>query len=232
MLAVEEKVLPCRVFRLGTMAYEEAFRLQLKLAEARGAGAIGDTLLILEHDPVITIGRSGKIQNILVPQEALRQKNIQVVFTDRGGDVTYHGPGQVVLYPILDLRPFRLSVPGYVYQLEEVVIRLLAHYGIAAGRVEKLRGVWVPQGKIAALGVHLSRWISRHGIALNVNTDLDAFRLIHPCGITDRPVTSMRQVLGRTLPMAEVESLMVRTFGEVFHCTLEEKSIEELEPFR
>lgn len=225
-------VYPCQAFRLGRISYDDALRLQNNLAQARGAGEINDTLLLLEHPPVITIGRSGKVQNILVPEDALRGRNIQVAYTDRGGDVTYHGPGQLVVYPILDLKLHGLSVPGYVWNLEEVVIRVLGHYGIKGERVEKLRGVWTPQGKIAALGVHLSRWISRHGLALNVNTDLDAFRLINPCGITDRPVTSMAKVLGRPVPMEEVQEYTLKAFTEVFHYALEETPLEMLENYR
>ncbi|MCX5908326.1 MAG: lipoyl(octanoyl) transferase LipB, partial [Deltaproteobacteria bacterium] len=182
--------------------------------------------------PVITIGRSGKMQNVLVSEATLKEKNIKLIATDRGGDVTYHGPGQLVVYPILDLKLHGLSVPGYVWNLEEVIIRVLAHYGITAGRVEKLRGVFVDGGKIAALGVHLSRWISRHGLALNVNTDLDPFRLINPCGITDRPVISMAKILDRTLAMEEIESLTLRAFAEVFHFSLGEQPLEVLEPYR
>ncbi len=232
MVTVTDKVFPCQAFRLGEISYNDALQLQNNLAQAWGTGGINDTLLLLEHPPVITIGRSGKVQNILVPEDALRGRNIQVAYTDRGGDVTYHGPGQLVVYPILDLKLHGLSVPGYVWNLEEVVIRVLAHYGITAERVEKLRGVWTPQGKIAALGVHLSRWISRHGLALNVNTDLDAFRLINPCGITDRPVTSMARVLGRPVSMEEVQEYTLKAFTEVFHYALEEKPLEMLGNYR
>ncbi len=206
--------LPCRAYRLGTIDYEKAFFLQNRLAQARGREEIPDTLLLLQHPPVVTMGKSGKAQNVLDPQ-ALERKNIKVIFTDRGGDVTYHGPGQLVLYPILNLRAHRLSVPGYVWKLEEAAIRLLAAYGIAAARIEKLRGVWVGQEKIAALGVHLSRWISKHGLALNVSTDLDPFSLINPCG-TGRRATSMAALLGRPLPMDEVEERMIQSFADVF----------------
>jgi lipoyl(octanoyl) transferase len=212
--------LPCRVFRLGTVNYEKALLLQNRLAEARGKEEIPDTLLLLQHPPVVTMGKSGKAQNVLNPQ-ALESKNIKVIFTDRGGDVTYHGPGQLVLYPILNLRAHRLSVPGYVWNLEETTIRLLAAYGIAAGRIEKLRGVWVGQEKIAALGVHLSRWISKHGLALNVSTDLDPFTLINPCG-TGRRATSMAELLGRRLSMDEVEKEMIQFFAEVFGLQISE----------
>jgi len=214
MTSGDKNLLPCRVFRLGTIDYEKALLLQNRLAEARGKEEIPDTLLVLQHPPVVTMGKSGKAQNVLRPQ-ALECKNIRVIYTDRGGDVTYHGPGQLVLYPILNLRARHLSVPSYVWNLEETTIRLLISYGIPASRIEKLRGVWVGQEKVAALGVHLSRWISKHGLALNVSTDLDPFSLINPCG-TGRRVTSMAVLLGRGIPMDEVEHKIIRCFAEVF----------------
>jgi len=219
----------CRAFRLGVIDYEDALQLQNRLAEARREEKIGDVLLILQHPPVITMGKSGKVQNVLDPQ-TLQEKKIKIIFTDRGGDVTYHGPGQLVVYPILSLRSYGLSVPGYVWNLEEMVIRLLARYGIPAGRIEKLRGVWVGNEKIAALGVHLSNWVSKHGLALNVNTDLDPFNLINPCG-TGRRATSMAGILGRELPMEEIESLMLQSFGEVFSVRLDAEPLKNLEPY-
>jgi len=203
--------------------------LQNRLAEARREEKIGDVLLLLQHPPVITMGKSGKVQNVLDPQ-TLQEKKIKIIFTDRGGDVTYHGPGQLVVYPILSLRVYGLSVPGYVWNLEEMAIRLLSSYGIPAGRIEKLRGVWVGNEKIAALGVHLSNWVSKHGLALNVNTDLDPFDLINPCG-TGRRVTSMARILGRELPMEEIESLMLQSFGDVFSVRLKSEPLQNLEPY-
>ena len=223
---------PCQAFRLGVIEYEDGLRLQSHLGKARGEGRVEDTLLLLQHPPVITMGRSGKIQNLLASETTLREKGIGVVHTDRGGDFTYHGPGQLVMYPILDLRPLRLSVTDYVWNLEEVVIRVLARFGISAGRVEKLRGVWAGPEKIASLGVHLSRWISTHGVALNVNTDLAPFRLINPCGITDCQITSMASILGRSLPMEEVESSTLEAFAEVFKYSLSEKPLEMLDVCR
>jgi lipoyl(octanoyl) transferase len=220
----------CTVFRLGIIDYEEALLLQNRLAESRREGRVGDVLLLLQHPPVITMGKSGKVQNVLAPQ-TLAEKRIKVIFTDRGGDVTYHGPGQLVIYPILDLRSRGLSVPGYVWNLEEMTIRLLSRYGISAGRVDKLRGVWVGNEKVAALGVHLSRWVSKHGLALNVNTDLNPFGLINPCG-TGRRATSMARILGRELPMDEVESMMLKCFGEVFQSSWAEEPVQKLESYR
>ncbi len=219
----------CRAFRLGVVDYEQALLLQNRLAEARRKNETGDLLLLLQHPPVITMGKSGKIQNVLAP-EVLRERNIKTIFTDRGGDVTYHGPGQLVIYPILNLQPYGLSVPGYVWNLEETAIRLLARYGISAGRIEKLRGVWVGNEKIAALGVHISRGVTKHGLALNVNTDLDFFSLINPCG-TGRRATSMSKILGREFSMEEIETAMVTSFGEVFGSPPNCEPIQNLEPY-
>ncbi len=227
----QKRTRPCRAFRLGIVDYEEAFRLQNRLAQARGQGEIDDVLLLLQHPPVITMGKSGKAQNVLAPPAALQERKIKVIFTDRGGDVTYHGPGQLVAYPIINIREHKLSVPGYVWCLEEVVIRLLARFGISAGRVEKLRGVWVGKEKICSLGVHLSRWISKHGLALNVETDLDFFSLINPCG-TGRPVTSMGKILGKPLSMGKIESMILDEFQTVFAFSLKEESGQNLEPYR
>ena len=209
--------------------YEDALRLQNRLAEAREGEKIGDILLLLQHPPVITMGKSGKVQNVLAPQ-AIQEKGIKVIFTDRGGDVTYHGPGQMVIYPILNLRLHGLSVPGYVWKLEETVIRLLDRFGIKARRIEKLRGVWVENEKVAALGVHLSRWISKHGLALNVNTNLDPFDLINPCG-TGRRATSMARILGRELPMEEIETLIIQCFADVFGVSISQEPMEKLEAY-
>ena len=214
---------------MGTVDYEVALKLQNRLAQARVDGEIGDTILFLQHPPVITMGKSGKIQNVLDPQ-TIQEKDIKVIFTDRGGDVTYHGPGQLVVYPILSLRDHRLSVPGYVWKLEETAIRLLARFGIEASRVEKMRGVWVGKEKIAALGVHLSRWISKHGLALNVNTNLDSFDLINPCG-TGRRATSMARILGRELPLEEVESLMIQSFAEVFGMSISQEPSDRMKAY-
>jgi lipoyl(octanoyl) transferase len=209
--------------------YEDALRLQNRLAEARGGEKIGDILLLLQHPPVITMGKSGKVQNVLAPQ-AIQEKGIKVIFTDRGGDVTYHGPGQMVIYPILNLRLHGLSVPGYVWKLEETVIRLLDRFGIKARRIEKLRGVWVENEKVAALGVHLSRWISKHGLAVNVNTNLDPFDLINPCG-TGKKATSMARILGRELPMEEIETLIIQCFADVFGVSISQEPVEKLEAY-
>jgi lipoate-protein ligase B len=229
MMSPKENIHPCRVFRLGTIEYERALILQNRLAEARKEDRIDDVLLLLQHPPVVTMGKSGKIQNILEPQD-LDGRKIKVIFTDRGGDVTYHGPGQLVVYPILDLRRHGLGVPGYIWNLEEMTVRFLVRHGISAGRVEKMRGVWVGQEKIASLGVHLSHWISKHGLALNVNTDLDPFKLINPCG-TGRQVTSMEKILGRSVPMTEVENGMLESFAELFASRVTEEPARNLDGY-
>jgi len=210
------------VRRLGRVDYGAALELQAQLVEQRRSTAIGDTLLLLEHPPVITLGvktRGGRA-NIVASPETLAAEGVTVFETGRGGDITYHGPGQLVGYPILDLRPDRCDVHKYVRDIEEALIVGLREFGIAGGRVEGRTGVWVGvagrEEKIAAIGVRISRWITSHGFALNVSTDLRHFRLIVPCGITDRGVTSIDRVLGRSIPMADVEDSVARGFAAVF----------------
>jgi lipoyl(octanoyl) transferase len=206
------------VRRLGVMPYADALALQRSLVDERRAGAIGDQLLFVEHPHVLTLGvrGDGGRGHILANADVLAAREVEVHETGRGGDVTYHGPGQIVGYPIVDLRPDRCDVHRYVRDLEEVLIRTAADYGIAAGRVEGLTGVWVGAEKLAAIGVRIARWVTSHGFALNVTTDLDYFRLIVPCGIADRGVTSLAQLLGRPVERAEVEDHIVSHFREVF----------------
>lgn len=206
---------PCQVRDLGRAGYREAWDLQLDLVRARKAGALCDQLLFVEHPPTITLGRNARAANVLADPGRLNALGVTVEETDRGGDVTYHGPGQVVAYPILDLRSWRRDVGAYLRALEEVVIRTLSEFGVRSGRAEGLTGVWVEGAKIAALGVHLSRWVTSHGLALNVSTDLSYFGLIVPCGLT-KPVTSLERVLGRPVGMKAVVEAMGRRFGEVF----------------
>jgi lipoyl(octanoyl) transferase len=205
------------VRRLGAVSYAEALALQRSLVEDRRAGRIDDTLLLVEHPHVITLGvrGDGGRSHVLAAPEALAAAGIDVLETGRGGDITYHGPGQIVGYPIIDLDPDRRDVHRYVRDLEEVLIRVAADCGIVAGRIPGLTGVWVGQEKLAAIGVRISRWVTSHGFALNVTTDLDYFRLIVPCGIADRGVTSLAR-LGSTRSRAEVEDLVVARFAEVF----------------
>ena len=206
------------VRRLGVVPYADALALQRSLVEERRAGRIGDTLLLLEHPEVLTVGvrGDGGRSHILASAEALAARGIEVHETGRGGDVTYHGPGQLVGYPIVDLKPDRCDVHRYVRDLEEVLIRVAADYGIEAGRVPGLTGVWVGREKLAAIGVRISRWITSHGFAFNATTRLDDFELIVPCGIGDRGVTSLERLLGRGVPLSEVGQLAAEHFAEVF----------------
>jgi lipoate-protein ligase B len=195
--------------------------LQKKLLQERLDGRIADTLLLLEHPPTITVGKSGKLENILASPEKLVGAGVSLIFTDRGGDVTYHGPGQIVGYPILDLRERNRDIHQYVRNIEEVLIRTLADYGISSGRDHNHAGVWVNDMEIAALGFSIRRWVTMHGFALNVNTDLDHFTLINPCGFRDKTAASMAQLLGQELPLAEVTERLLAHFAEIFEVELE-----------
>ena len=206
-----------RVERLGRMPYGEALELQASLVSRRRAGDIPDTLLLLEHPHVITLGTSAHRDNILIDEEQGRLLGIDVFDTGRGGDVTYHGPGQLVGYPILDLKPDRCDLHRYVRDLEQVLILALASFGIGAGRKDGLTGVWVEDEKIAAIGVRVSSgWITSHGFALNVSTDLSFFGSIVPCGITQYGVTSIERVLKRNVGTDGVCDAVERAFGQVF----------------
>lgn len=221
-----------QVLHLGTVDYGTSLRLQQTLAELRKQRRIADTLLLLEHPPVITLGRNSKAANVIASKEVLTERGVETFEINRGGDVTFHGPGQLVGYPICDLRGFspKLGAVEFVRRLEETLIRALAEFGIDTQRVEKLTGVWTrpaeeggEQRKIAAIGVHISRGVTSHGFALNVETDLEQFKLIVPCGIADKPVTSMQQELGglaatggKKVDMETVSQAVTRQFGNVF----------------
>ncbi len=206
------------VRRLGRIAYPDALALQRSLVEERRAGAIGDTLLLVEHPPVLTLGvrGDGGRGHILAAPEALATRGIEVFETGRGGDITYHGPGQIVGYPIIDLNPDRRDVHRYVRDLETVLIGAAGEYGVTAGRIEGLTGVWVGNEKLAAIGVRIARWITSHGFAFNVSTDLDHFSFIVPCGIADRGVTSLERLVGHPTDIAEVENRIIEHFANVF----------------
>jgi len=222
------------VRRLGRIGYAEGLELQKTLVEDRRAGRIGDTLLLLEHPPVITLGvkTRGRQTNIIASPAELARRGVEVFETGRGGDVTYHGPGQLVGYPIFDLRPDRCDVHRYVRDLEEVMIRVCSDYGIEAERVKGFSGAWIPSTrdgsaaaarsgqatpeKIGAIGVRISRWITSHGFAFNVTTNIDFFNLIVPCGIADKGVTSLAAKVGRAPDMREVEDRFVRHLAAVF----------------
>jgi len=204
----------CAVTDLGFIGYARAFEIQTDLVAKRKRGEICDQLLFVEHPHVVTMGRNGQESNVLAPPEILARAGIEFHQTDRGGDVTYHGPGQIVGYPILDLSAWKKDVRAYVRAIEQVVIDALAEFGIAAYRDASAVGIWTDSGKVAAIGVHISRWVTSHGFALNVDTDLNYFRYIVPCGLT-RPVTSMR-ALGSNASREQVIDALERTFGRVF----------------
>jgi lipoyl(octanoyl) transferase len=208
---------PIEVRRLGTVPYADALALQADLVRRRRAGEIPDTLLLLEHPHVITRGSGSHDENVLVSAEERAERGIELFESGRGGDVTYHGPGQLVGYPILDLKPDRCDLHRYLRDLEEVLIGVVADFGLAAGRKEGLTGVWVDDRKLAAIGVRVSSgWITSHGFALNVSTDLAFFGTIVPCGIRDHGVGSIAGELGRAVEMAEVEGATVRAMERVF----------------
>jgi lipoyl(octanoyl) transferase len=213
------------VRRLGIVQYAEALAMQRRLVEERRAGRVPDLLLLLQHRPVITLGVKGDggRANVTATPESLAALGIDVSETGRGGDVTYHGPGQIVGYPILDLRPDRCDVHRYVRDLEEVMIRACGDFGVAGERAAGLTGTWVGADKIGAIGVRISRWITSHGFAFNVNTNLDHFRLIVPCGIRDRGVTSLARAIGHELPFEDVEHRVVQRFAEVFDRSVEDE---------
>ena len=204
----------CCVRELGRIDYARAFDLQQQLAAERKQGLIADQLLLLEHPHVITMGRNAHRENLLASPEILERAGIELHHTDRGGDVTYHGPGQIVGYPIVDLRDWKRDVGAYLRALEQVLIETLAGFGITAGRREGATGVWVGDAKVAAMGVHISRWVTSHGFALNLDTDLEYFKYIVPCGLT-LPVTSLR-ALGCAASRAAVTTSLAAAFGRVF----------------
>lgn len=226
----------CDTVDVGLIGYAEALELQKRLVAARKAGAIEDVLLVCEHPHVITLGRNGKREHLLASEQVLRQKNVEFHASDRGGDITYHGPGQVVGYPILNLAEIRRDVGWYVRMLEEIMIRATADFGIAAERVPGKTGIWVrgeaakggAEEKLGAIGVHLSRWVTSHGLAYNVSTDLRYFDLIVPCGIGGRKATSLEKILERAVKGVEVTPQLVKHFGEVFGFEMREVSRAEL----
>lgn len=227
----------CWVIDLGLIGYVPACELQLRLASARKANLIPDVLLLCEHPHVITLGRNGHRENLLASEHLLRQMGVEFHATDRGGDITYHGPGQVVGYPILNLAAIRRDVAWYVRQLEEAMISATAEFGIVATRKPGMTGVWVegmndgaPE-KLAAIGVHLSRWVTSHGFAYNVSTDLRYFDLIVPCGIPDKRATSLERLLGRAVERQEIAPRIVARLGEVLGREMRAVSRDVLEQF-
>ena len=222
----------CLTIDLGLIGYPEAYALQKRIVAARKAGVIEDVLLLCEHPHVITQGRSGKWEHLLASEHVLRQKGVEYYETSRGGDITYHGPGQIVAYPILNLGAIRRDVVWYVRMLEEAMIQATAEFGITAERVAGKTGIWVKSGdteeKLGAIGVRISRWVTSHGLAYNVSTDLRYFDLIVPCGIANRKATSLEKLLGRSLDSKEVERRLAKHFGEVFGRQMKKAAREEL----
>jgi lipoyl(octanoyl) transferase len=217
---------------LGLIGYAEAWELQKRVVAARKAGLLEDVLILCEHPHVITLGRNGKREHLLASEHVLRQKGVEYFETSRGGDITYHGPGQLVGYPILNLGAIRRDVVWYVRMLEEAMIRATAEFGITAERVAGKTGIWVRRGsseeKLAAIGVHISRWVTSHGFAYNVSTDLRNFDLIVPCGMADRKATSLEKLLGRKVEADEVAARIAGHLGEVFGLEMKEASKQEL----
>jgi lipoyl(octanoyl) transferase len=223
---------PLLIVELGLIGYTDAWALQQRVASARKAGAIEDVLLLCEHPHVLTLGRNANRKNLLASENVLRQKGVELHETNRGGDVTYHGPGQVVGYPILNLDVIKRDVHWYVRTLEEAMIRASAEFGVTAYRVAGKTGIWVEakpvEEKLAAIGVHISRWVTSHGFAYNVATDLRYFDLIIPCGISDRKATSLEKLLQRSVSASEVKPHLVRHLAERFSREPEQVSREEL----
>jgi lipoyl(octanoyl) transferase len=218
------------VHRLGVVSYGEALELQKHLVDERKSNEIPDQLLLLEHPPVITLGvktRNDRTHVVATP-ETLDEQGVEVFESGRGGDVTYHGPGQLVGYPIMDLRPDRCDVHRYVRDLEEVLIRVAGGFGVDAARVPGLTGVWVGNEKLAAIGVRIARWVTSHGFALNVSTNLAHFNLIVPCGIADKGVTSLERLIGRPIAMDEVADLTADVFAAVFGRSLKKSATSVL----
>ena len=206
------------VRRLGVVSYADGLEIQKTLVEQRKAGSIPDQLLLLEHPAVITLGVKTRNDrsHIVADASVLAVEGVEIFEAGRGGDVTYHGPGQLVGYPIVDLKPDRCDVHRYVRDIEEVMIGAAAAFGVTAGRLSGLTGAWVGHDKLAAIGVRISKWVTSHGFAFNVNTTLDHFNFIVPCGITDKGVTSLERLLGRRIPMEEVEDAVEAEFRSVF----------------
>ncbi len=206
----------CAVEQLGLVDYADGLRLQRERVAARKAGAVPDTLLLLEHPHVYTLGRNAKHEHLLISPEKVSVLGATVYDTDRGGDITYHGPGQLVGYPIFDLTQHRRDILWFMRSMEQVFIDVSADYGIRAGRTPGAAGVWVGNEKLVAMGIHISRWVTSHGFAFNVNTDLSYFNWIVPCGLADKGVTSLARLLGRTISMEEAVEKVLRHFATTF----------------
>ncbi len=221
---------PITAYDLGRIPYREALEFQRRAVAERASNARGDAIYFVEHEPVLTVGRAGHAENLLIPESLLRARGVEVVPIERGGDVTYHGPGQIVGYPIvaLDGLPGGRDMHRYLRDLEDVLILMLTGYGISAGRRPPYTGVWVGDRKVAAIGVAVKRWITLHGFALNLDPDLTHFDWIHPCGIRDLGVTSMRELLGESPPRAEVIYRLCEAFAKIWDRPIVESHAEEI----
>ena len=204
------------VYKLGLTEYDIALKLQEEIQEKRIEGKICDTLLLLEHPPTLTLAKGGDKEDILVSQEFLEEKRVAVRFTDRGGNITFHGPGQIVGYPIIDLNRINRDIHEYIIRLESVLINVLKDFLINANLDPEHVGVWTGNEKIAAIGVKVKKWVTKHGFALNVNNDLSFFELINPCGIKDKGVTSMEKILKRQVPMPLITDALIEKFEKIF----------------
>jgi len=212
-----KRVLDCLVWDLGPCGYLPSLELQSKVVQKRKTSEVPDCLLFVEYPHTITLGRGGKAEHLLVGASELESKSVRYCETDRGGDITYHGPGQMIAYPILDLKELRRDIDWYLRSLENCIIETLVDFGVQSERVSGATGVWVGDEKIAAIGVRTSQWVTSHGLALNVNTDLDYFDLIVPCGLRSRGVTSLTKILGSRAPgLSEVKSRFILHFGRIF----------------
>lgn len=216
------------LLKTGLLDYQEAWDLQRKLHRARFDRIIDDTFILAEHPHTYTIGKAGHEDNLITDESLLNREGIGVYRIDRGGDITYHGPGQIVGYPILDLHNYYLDVHRFLRDLEEVIIQTLAEYGIVAERIRGLTGVWANGAKVAAIGVKVSRWVTMHGFAFNVNTDLSYFDNIVPCGISDKPVTSMEKLLGRKIDISKVQDQICKKFSKIFEIRFTQRKLKEI----
>jgi lipoyl(octanoyl) transferase len=217
------------ILNLDTVPYEEAFTLQKRLVALRSQGTICDTLILLEHPPVFTITRKATLKNILASQDELQERGISLCQTNRGGDITYHGPGQIVGYPIMNLKDRGKDLHQYIRNIEEIIINLLTDYGISAHRDKANPGVWIGDEKIAAIGIAVkSSWTTMHGFAFNVNPDLDHYSLIVPCGITNKGVTSLSKLLGNPIRMEEVREKLIHHYAQVFKLNTRKISLDDI----
>lgn len=216
------------ILDLGNRDYKEVWDLQKTIHQKRVEGVIENTFILVEHNPVITMGKSGREDNLLIPYRILEEKDIKFYRIERGGDVTYHGPGQLVGYPIFNIRNGLVGVRPFIEKIEEVIIATLKDFGIKGEKKSKMIGVWADRGKICSIGIAVKRWVSFHGFALNINTDMKYFDLIVPCGLSDVQMTSMQKILKKSIPLNDVKESIIKNFGKGFDNTINRKCLEEI----